>query len=92
MQQEVEHLRAKLNELKSSLASTSADKERLFQEKLELHQRINGLTNDRDAFLKVHLRCKIQNVVVFIHFFFFFFLFLGQSVQLHGGRICIAFC
>ena len=50
---DVGKLRSSLVDVKSNLASTSAEKERFFQEKLELHQRINSLSCDRDSLLKV---------------------------------------
>lgn len=51
--QEVGRLRAALADLQASLASATSDKERYFQEKMDLHQRIQQLSHERDSLLKV---------------------------------------
>lgn len=53
MDQEVGRLRAALADLQASLASATSDKERYFQEKMDLHQRIQQLSHERDSLLKV---------------------------------------
>ena len=59
---DVGKLRSSLVDVKSNLASTSAEKERFFQEKLELHQRINSLSCDRDSLLKVSNFMSLERV------------------------------
>ena len=59
---DVGKLRSSLVDVKSNLASTSAEKERFFQEKLELHQRTNSLSCDRDSLLKVSNFMSLERV------------------------------
>lgn len=51
--QEVDKLKNYLEELKAASAAMSDEKELFFQEKLELHQKVDNLNWDRESLLKV---------------------------------------
>lgn len=60
LQRQCETLQENVSDLKSTLASTSSDKERFFQEKLDLHQKLQNITLDKEIAVKEKLGLEDQ--------------------------------
>ena len=53
MLRQLESFQDAMADMKATLASTSADKERFFQEKLDLHQQLQNAKYEKESFQKV---------------------------------------
>ena len=55
MIRQLESFQDAMADMKATLASTSADKERFFQEKLDLHQQVQNVFFEKESLQKVGL-------------------------------------
>ena len=60
MQRQLDTFQESVADLKATLATTSADKERFFQEKLDLHQKMQNLSLDKDTAVKEKMAIEEQ--------------------------------
>ena len=66
LERQLQTFQSTVSDLKATLATASADKERYFQEKLDLHQKLQNMTLEREVAQKekMALEDQVQNADV----------------------------